>query len=354
MWRTIGHDKAIDILDRSLRDDRLAHGYLLLGPPNIGKTTLALELAQAVNCLEVSKPCSQCVQCRRVAEGKHTDVQIISRDQQPSQGGEKARAEIGIDQVREMQRIASLKPFEGRCRVFIFDEADRMSDEAANCLLKTLEEPPSQVLLVLITDREPEALLQTIVSRCRVIELQPLPTSVVAKQLTERWEAEQAKAEELAHISRGRIGWAVNALTDPNFLAPRQERLERMINALTGGLEERFAYAAEMASQFSRDREMVKVELELWLSLLRDVLVIKEGARDVVTNVSVQSTLEIVASAVSSTDIVCGAKAVDQTWEYLGQNANPRLALEGLMLKLPFIKGGQIAYSRKGDVARVS
>ena len=342
MWRTIGHEKAVSILDRSLREERLAHGYLLFGPSNIGKTTLAVELAQAVNCLGSDRPCGQCTQCTRIAQGKHADVQMISTDAAPSDRRGRARTEIGIDQIREMQRAAALKPFEGRCRVFVIEGVERLSDEAANSLLKTLEEPPNEVMLILTTDREPDELPQTIVSRCQIVGMRPLPTSSVTKHLEERWEVGPARAEEMARLSRGRIGWAINAVENPDLLEPREQRLEALLEMLGAELYERFSYAAKLASLFSRDREAVREEMELWLSLTRDMLVLKEGSRQLVVNLSVLDELHEMSAGVSSASLLEATKAVDDTWKRLTQNANPRLSLEVLMLNLP-------AFRRKRD-----
>ncbi len=345
MWRTLGHEKALNLLERSLGEGRLAHAYLLVGPPHIGKRTLALEIARAVNCLQIDKPCGQCNQCRRIEEGRHADVQVVGLETQPADSGERARVEVGIDQVREMQRLASLKPYEGNCRVFIFDGVERLSEEAANCLLKTLEEPPDQVLLVLLTSKKGDDLLPTIVSRCQVLELYPLPVAVVEGELIERWEADQERAKELAHLSGGRLGWAVSAMRDTAILQRRRVRLERIVSTLTGGMEERFAYAAELASLFVRDRDPAREELELWLAFQRDLLLLKEGVDEFIVNITVRQSMEKMAAELSSAQIVNIARATEQAWENLERNANPRLALEVLMLTLPFIKGRQVLQS---------
>ena len=183
-WRIIGHKKSINILDRSLKQNRLAHCYLLVGPPNIGKTTIALEIAQAVNCTENDKPCGECNQCLRIAKRRHSDVQIISLENAISEGQtNKQKTEISINDIREMQKSAFLKPFEGTCRVFIIKTVEKLSIEAANCLLKTLEEPPSQVIVILLSHTNTSNLMQTIVSRCQIIKLNTLPISLVAEHI---------------------------------------------------------------------------------------------------------------------------------------------------------------------------
>jgi len=161
MWQVIGQDKALALLDRSLKENNVAHAYLFVGPRHIGKKTLALNLAQALNCDADKPPCGQCHSCRRILEQKHADVTCIGLD---------SKTEIGIDDIRKLQRLANLPPYEGKRKVFIIDDAEYLSTEAANSLLKILEEPPPKVVWVLLTAEEPR-LLPTIVSRCQRLEL---------------------------------------------------------------------------------------------------------------------------------------------------------------------------------------
>ena len=332
-WRTIGHEKAVNALRRSMREGRLSHAYLLSGPPNVGKMTLALDLARAVNCREEEKPCGECDQCRRIADGLHADIRVVAVET-GEHDGDRSRVLIGIDQVREVQREASLKPYEGRYRVFIFDGAELLSEDAANSLLKILEEPPEQVILVLLAT-DVGGLLPTVVSRCTQLALRPLPLSLVAREIEARSDADPEKAEEIARLSGGRLGWALQVAREPSLLERRAERLAVIEATLRGGLEARFSYAADLASLFGRDRGSGRQEIELWLRWWRDVLVIREGVREVVGNLSRMETLQTAAEKLSSAQITGAIRAIQQISEYLERNVNPRLALEELMLILP-------------------
>ncbi|MGC9335498.1 MAG: DNA polymerase III subunit delta', partial [Anaerolineae bacterium] len=128
-WGVIGHDWAVALLREGLAKGRAAHAYLFSGPPQIGKTHLALALAQALNCEQPDPPCSDCPSCRRIAARTHPDVRLIA--------GEGAGDSIKIDQVRDLQRESILLPYEGRCRVFVLQRMDQATIEAANSLLKT-------------------------------------------------------------------------------------------------------------------------------------------------------------------------------------------------------------------------
>src|SRR4030042_955751 len=186
MWQTIGHPESLALLRHSLQTGSLAHAYLFVGAAHIGKMTLALDLARALNCQGTEPPCGQCQACKRITDGKHADIRIISLNSAKDSGDTKARVEISIDDIRELQHNASLPPFEGKHKVFIIDGAEYLSTEAANCLLKTIEEPPPQVIILLLTTEE-SRLLPTVVSRCQRVELKPLSGGEIQKMLMESY-----------------------------------------------------------------------------------------------------------------------------------------------------------------------
>jgi DNA polymerase-3 subunit delta' len=331
MWQVVGQPKAITLLERSIEMGQLSHAYLFVGPPHVGKLTLALNLAQAVNCGAAASPCGECTSCRRIAAGKHADVQIIGLISEE-------KREIGIEQIREMQTAASLPPYEGRHKVFIFDKAELLSHEAANCLLKTLEEPSPQVLLVLLTARE-SALLPTIVSRCQRVEMRPLPVTLIKEALIEDYGVSADRAELLARLSDGCFGWALLTMQDEKILEERSRRLATLVDLSYASLKQRLAYAAELAAQFSRSREEVEEVLALWLQWWHDLLFVKGGDGKFVTNIDQQSTLFQQAKHLSTRQVMDFIYHLQVTHEQLEQNANPRLVLEVLMLSMPG-KGG--------------
>jgi len=327
MWQVVGQPKAITLLERSIEIGQLSHAYLFVGPPHVGKLTLALNLAQAVNCGAATPPCGECISCRRIAAGKHADVQIIGLLSEE-------RREISIEQIREMQTGASLPPFEGRHKVFIFDRADLLSHEAANCLLKTLEEPLPQVLLILLTARE-SALLPTIVSRCQRVELRPLPVNLIKEALIEDHGVAADRAELLARLSDGCFGWALLAMQDEKIIEERSRRLATLVDLSYAGLKQRLAYAAELAAQFSKNREEIEEVLTLWLQWWHDLLLIKGGDGKFVTNIDQQSALLQQAKDFNAKQVMDFIHHLQAVSEQLEQNANPRLALEVLMLSMP-------------------
>jgi len=321
----------------------MAHAYLLVGPPHVGKLTLAMNLAQSVNCrrspVEQSLPpdfkvlsCGSCAQCTRIAAGHHADVLVMGVGR--GDVGGTARTVIGIDEVKAALQQASLKPYEGACRVIIFDGAEFMSEEAANAILKSLEEPPPQVIILLLTANE-EALLSTIRSRCCRLLLRPTPKQQVLDRLVAEHRAGPEDAERLSRLSRGCLGWAIGALGDSQVLEQRQAELERILETGEAGLEERFGYVAELASLFVKDRESVRQLLYLWLDWWRDLMLIKEGAEEYIHNTEWLTPLRLQATGLTVAQIVGLVKRLLQTLEALDANANARLALETLMINLP-------------------
>jgi len=289
--------------------------------------TLALNLAQAVNCDAEKVPCGECGPCRRIASGKHTDVQIIGLVSAE-------KREIGIDQIREMQTSASLPPYEGKQKVFIIDKAELLSNEAGNCLLKTLEEPLPKVLILLLSARE-KLLLPTIISRCQRVELHPLPFALVEEELCQHHGISEQKADLLARLSEGCLGWALQTMQDESLLEERTQRLDTLINLTHATRKQRLTYAAELASQFGKAREEVEKVLTLWINWWRDLLLLKGEISKSITNVDQKSALLDQAKGYSMKQIKDFIRHIQTTSEQLEQNANPRLALEVLMLDMP-------------------
>jgi DNA polymerase-3 subunit delta' len=326
-----GHELALRLLKDGLAQGRLHHAYLLSGPTHVGKTTVAMQLAQAVNCTEDDSPCGHCNSCIRIIQGFHADVRTISLE---AAEGEESRSLIGIDAIRDLQSSAYLKPYEGNSHVFIIQDADRLSAEAANALLKVLEEPPPEVLLLLLTS-DSNAVLATIASRCQTLELRPMPVARVAEVLQQEHGQSIDHAESIARLSRGCVGWAIQAARGPEPLADLHKQVERIADVSMAGLEVRFAYADELARRFQRDRAAGRRELYLWLRWWRDVLLIQRGRDDEIMHRSWRETLKEQAQLLSQPQTVAWIERMFGSLESLERNANPRLALEALMLDLP-------------------
>ncbi len=331
MWQIVGQDRAVSILQRGMERGALAHAYLLAGPPHVGKMTLALNLAQALNCESEEMPCGQCQTCQKVNSGNHADVQIIGLVQNEDAAEAKL---ISIDQVRDMQHSASLPPFEGKCKVFIIEDAELLSVEAANCLLKTLEEPTEKVVFLLLTTNE-KLLPETVVSRCQRLELTPLPSPEMEAALQKQWGIEPQRAKLLSRLAKGCLGWAITAASDDQILQERAEKLEHLYEVIRSDTEKRFDHAAQLAAKFSQSRAAVQEILDLWLGWWRDLLLVKAGCPDYVTNTDQLNVLNDMARNSTMEGIRDCLGSLKSAKRQLELNVNARLVLEVLMLDMP-------------------
>ena len=327
MWQLAGHSRGTTLLQQSLRNGQLSHAYLFVGPAHVGKFTLARNLAQAVNCTSAEPPCQECTSCRRIDTSRHSDIHIVDLISVE-------KKEIGIRQIAEMQNAAHLPPFEGKCKVFIFDRAEMLSHEAANSLLKTLEEPPPNILIILLTAKE-NALLPTIASRCQRVELRPLPLGLVTDVLAKEYHVAQDKADLLARLSSGCLGWALQALQDQNVLPDRDQRLADFNALCAATTRDRLAYAADLAALFAKGRDRMTDVLSAWLQWWRDLLLIKCDNAQWIVNIDQEALLSTQAHRLTAESIASYMRDIRAAGEQLELNANPRLALEVLMLRMP-------------------
>jgi len=346
-WTVVGQERAIDALSAAIRGDRVAHAYLFAGPAHVGKTLTALQFAQALNCTaEGDRPCGSCRQCERIAARTHADVELLTIggvcDERDHNHASDDSRDIRVCQLRRMEQMVSRAPFEGRYRVVIIDPADAMRDVSQNALLKTLEEPPAQVVIILVTDRE-EMLLPTARSRARRIAFSGLPKDAIERALRTRWSAEVERAAELARLSGGRIGWAVLALHDEALLETRADTLDRADELARAPLADRFAFAGELGGRYTRDRARVQATLGLWQEWWRDILLIAAGREREAVHRDRLDRLRPLAAQCGVAPAARALRAITDARQQLEENASPVLALEVMMLALPELRTNAVA-----------
>ncbi len=332
-WSIVGHEWAVSLLQRALDSRRSAHAYLFTGPAHIGRRALALALARALNCAGDQPPCDVkvksgkfeeegCRACRLIAAGVHPDVRVVSPE----------GASIKIGQIRELQHELALSPVEGRFRVAIIDGMEQATVEASNALLKTLEEPSAHVVLILIA-LDPDLVLPTIASRCQHLGLRLLSVEQVSLALVSQWGVDAARAETLAHLSGGRLGWAAAAAQDETVLHKRAARVDDLVNLLGETRVERFAYAEQLAS----DNAAIMETLEVWETWWRDVMLLAAGSAAPLINLDRLPALQQHAARLGADRARQVIAAMSRAARQITRNANARLTLEVLMLDLPFV-----------------
>jgi DNA polymerase-3 subunit delta' len=337
-WDIIGHEWAVQYLRRCLANGRDAHAYLISGPAGIGKALLALRLAQAMNCNhESDAPCLNCRDCRRIERGNHPDVRIASMTTQAAglKADEAARQkELKIGTIRDWLRDVTLRPYEGRRRVFILHDAERLNEEASNAMLKTLEEPPPFATLILVANSAD--LLPTVVSRCQPIRLRPLPRQQVVHALTERAGQNPETAALLAARSGGRIGWALQMAAAPDEWQAYQERLDELLALHQQTFSLSFRWAEERSKEYRGGaQETVFAWLDLWQSWWRDVLLVAAGCTGHITHVDRREALERDAHNCELVRVHAFVSRLGTAAQQLRENVNPQLVLENLLLHLP-------------------
>ena len=316
----VGQSGAIALLQRAIALDRPAHAYAFVGPPGVGRRMTAVAFARALLC--PARGCGACGVCSRVAAGQHPDCQLIVPV--PPRDNPKGALAIRIEQVRELERAAALTPLESDRKVFILDEAERMTLPTAQALLKTLEEPPARTHLVLIL-ANPRALPPTVLSRCQRVRFRPLAEVDAARLLEGRGVASDSSGL-LARLTEGRPGLALT--TDLDALRGRREAALTLAAAPPA----RIGSALDGAPM---DRATVAAYLELYWSWYRDALCLAAGGSvTLLVHADQEPALRALAARMPAPALVAALGRVKAAWVALEGNVNPRLALETALLGL--------------------
>jgi DNA polymerase-3 subunit delta' len=323
-WNLTGHEWAVDMLKKHVIHGTTRHAYLFSGPPGLGRRTLALRFAQALNCptpASAGIPCGTCRDCKQIEAMHHADLSVVQAD---SDGGT-----LKVDQIREVRKTLTYKPYQSKYRVALFLRFHEANDNAANALLKTLEEAPSYAVLILTADT-PEQLLPTILSRCEVLRLRPLKIEEVQKDLEGRG-MERGRAKLIAHISGGRPGYARRLAGDDLLLEKRDERLNDLLTLLSASRVEKFKYA----EQLSKDKDAMRQTILFWMAYWRDVMLRTAQARTPLVNVDRNVEIEDLASRMDLSSARRVVGGLEDALEKMEKNVNSRMLAEVLLLDLP-------------------
>ncbi len=316
----IGHQDAVAVLKAMLSTGNIPHALLLTGPAGIGKSLAARLVAAGILCsASGDKPCGHCPSCLLHSRGAHPDFTHVAPE----------GATIKIDQIRALQHFAALAPAASSGRVCLIEDAELMTVQAANSLLKLLEEPPSGFVFILVAGTA-KPLLPTILSRCRKTQFYPLPATLLEKALVEKGYPPEAAAVA-ARLSGGRMGKALG------LLAPDGLVLRDMAVSLLNSFENQDMTAVweQTAKLDSLESKAIVTVLEFFLYLLRDVMLVAGGYKELlIYNIDLRTQLAGWASAWPEKRCMAALTAVKHTIRAIGSNANTRLALEELLIKL--------------------
>jgi len=321
----IGQERVIKILTKSLKENKISSSYIFVGSEGTGKKLTAIEFTKAVNCLNLNKnleACDNCHSCNEINKQYCPDLKMV----------ETTKGLIKIEQIREIRKEIELKPFRSKKKVYIIDKAEKMTIEASNCLLKTIEEPPYYAIIILICSKI-DPILPTIISRCQIVNF-GLVTSLKIKELllNKIDNLEKDKAEIISKLAQGSIGKAFKLSEDKEYYIRREEVLD-YLSAISPGKygNDIFVKVEKMVSEIDRIEEILEI-IKLWY---RDILIIKNtGNQKYIVNCDKLEILGKKSQIYSQKMLIDILDYLEQVEEYLMKNVNKRLILERLFIKM--------------------
>ncbi len=310
----MGQERALGMLNTYIDNSSLEGGYLFSGPEGIGKKLAAMALAKKLNCSDAhADSCGHCSSCLKINNNQHPDVHVISSEDPL----------LKIDAIRQLQKEINLKAYEGAYKVFIINNAHTLTPEAANSLLKILEEPPKKSLIILISDK-PNLLFKTVISRCKIIKFLPLKREELEGILKKDYKLDHAFAHFLAYFSEGRLGRALK-LMDEDIINKRNHLIDRFVLASSPSAD----------SLVLKSRVDVRDYLNLLATWFRDIYLLKAGMpeREVINSDRSSELLRGAGNfSFSELDAVLGS--ITQAVSYLEMNVNTRLLMHNLGMEL--------------------
>lgn len=322
----VGQKNVVTNIKNAIKYGRTAHAYLFCGPDGVGKSTAASIFAAAVNCkAKMLDPCGRCSSCIKAQSGNHPDI-IHFRPRKHSGSKES----IAVDDIRDLQMDMLKKPYEDGKKVYIIHDAQKMTEQAQNALLKTLEEPPEHTLIIMLADNM-YSLLKTIMSRCQILKFTRAPERDIERYLIDKMSIPKEEAKYISAFSDGILGKAMDFIEDEQFKNTRNEVID-----LAAGLYKCDKFIAlSKADYFLQNRERIDNILDVMMSFFRDMLIYKEcGDKGLIINLDKENIIQREYSKYTTDSLYNIIDCIKKTAGSMKYNINFQLAIEAMLLKL--------------------
>ena len=338
-WDIVGNEQIVKYLQDSIINNKLSHAYLFLGPSKIGKKELALNFSKSILCynyhlLKNEKkdkyPCNSCIHCFQFDKGIHPDINILAREY--NEKTEKLKQNISIEQIRDIQEKLNQKAFLNLKKIAIIEEAEALSEAGSNSLLKTLEEPKSDTIIILLSAKQ-DSLLSTIKSRCQIFKMKPVAREKIYDYLISKGSLRDL-AKEISSFSLGNLKSAKDSFQNAEALQKRDETVKKFIKILEGRLYEKMQIIDELV--LGSDKSAIIQCIDVWQTVLRDLALIKLFLENDVANIKNIEKLKEMAQKLDIYKIAFLLDKLNQSKDNIERNVNSNLALENFALETNF------------------
>ncbi len=340
-WPLVGNGHIIDFLAKAVANNKIAGAYIFSGPDNLGKTTTANYFARSLVCQRAQEgapavlPCGKCPACGQAEKGLHGDIHLIKKDKDLRRDGA-SKKNISIEQIRDFIRMLGMASFLNSYKIGIIKHAESLSIEAANALLKTLEEPKIKVVIILVTSNI-GALPATIVSRSQVLRFKLVKADLIYDYLVRDYKAKRSIAKDLSCLCLGRPSLAVKFLEDKEFYGDYLNRANAFLRLGQEDINKRLDGVEELIGAKAGGQESVKIAgriIEIWQGITRDLLLLEFDQPGLLQHLLLKSELEKIKTKFKPGDLLNLAKNLRQAKEYLAANVNPKLVLENIAINI--------------------
>jgi len=329
-WPIIGHENIIEFLQKSIVNNRLAHAYLFYGPEHVGKTTMAENFIASLLCERSDNnpiiPCKSCVKCEQFSKNIHPDVFWLKK--------EKDKKNISIEQTRELEGKLTKTSFLNSYKIAIIKEAENLSEEAADSLLKTLEEPSAKTIIILLSP-EIGLIPETVVSRCQIVKFLPVSQDKIFHYLVKEGATRQL-AENLSHLVNGKIGLAKSFFYNSDLFKEYEDKVKSFLDLIQGDTINKFRIVNDLIGAkrgLIETVEPLNDLLDVWSSVLRDLILIKNGFSESMINFFLKERLEKIVNKFDIPELIKLISKIKEIKKFISLNVNPKLALENLVLE---------------------